>query len=129
MQVREIMTQPVHTIQPSATAEQAAELMAEFNIGTLPVCDGDHIIGMITDRDIIIRCVAQRQSPTDTIIRTIMTPNPAVAGPTDSVEAAVQLLGERGILRFRWWRIPTSSGSFRQTMSCAPSSGTDSRGG
>ncbi len=99
MQVREIMTQPVHTIQPSATAEQAAELMAEFNIGTLPVCDGDHIIGMITDRDIIIRCVAQRQSPTDTIIRTIMTPNPAVAGPTDSVEAAVQLLGERGILR------------------------------
>lgn len=99
MQVREIMTQPAHTIQGSGTAEQAAELMAEFNIGTLPVCDGDQIIGMITDRDIVIRCVAHHQSPADTTIRNIMTPNPAVARPTDSVEAAVELLGERGIMR------------------------------
>lgn len=99
MQVREIMTQPAYTIEASATAERAADLMAEFNIGSLPVCDGAHLIGMITDRDIVIRCVARRQSPADTIIRNIMTPNPAVAGPTDSVEAAVELLGERGILR------------------------------
>jgi CBS domain-containing protein len=99
MQVREIMTQPAHTIQASATAEQAAELMAEFNIGTLPVCDGDHIIGMITDRDILIRCVAQHEAPAGTIIRNIMTANPAVAKPTDSVEAAVELLGEREIMR------------------------------
>jgi CBS domain-containing protein len=99
MQVREIMSQPARTIQASATAERAAELMAEFNIGTLPVCDGDRIIGMITDRDIVIRCVAQHQSPAGTIIGNIMTPNPAVAGPTDSVEAAVELLGERGIMR------------------------------
>jgi CBS domain-containing protein len=66
MQVSEIMTRGVETIAPDASLQQAAVTMEALDVGSLPVCDGDRLVGAITDRDIVIRGVAAGLSPIDT---------------------------------------------------------------
>ena len=72
MQVREAMTTDVRTLDPDQTLQEAARLMAECDVGSLPIDEGGRLIGMVTDRDITIRAVAQGKSP-DTHVRDIMT--------------------------------------------------------
>ena len=81
MQVRDIMTQPVKTIESSATAHKAAQLMALHDIGALPVSDGGRIVGILTDRDIVLRCIAQGLDPETTDVQRIMTRDPVVEPP------------------------------------------------
>ena len=57
--VSQVMTRGVRTLSPSDTVLQAAKLMDELNVGVIPVCDGDKLLGMVTDRDIVVRGVAQ----------------------------------------------------------------------
>jgi CBS domain-containing protein len=57
--VSQVMTRGVRTLSPSDTVVQAAKLMDELNVGVIPVCDGDKLLGMVTDRDIVVRGVAQ----------------------------------------------------------------------
>lgn len=57
--VSQVMTRGVRTLLPTDTVEMAARLMDELNVGVIPVCDGDKLLGMVTDRDIVIRGVAQ----------------------------------------------------------------------
>ena len=63
MQVQEIMTQPVDTIDPSTTSREAARRMRDENIGALPVRENGELIGMVTDRDIVARAVAENWMP------------------------------------------------------------------
>ncbi|ANY84376.1 inosine-5-monophosphate dehydrogenase (plasmid) [Microvirga ossetica] len=72
MKVSEVMTQDVRLIEPTQTLRDAARMMAELDAGILPVREGDRLVGMITDRDIAIRAVAQGRGP-DTSIREAMT--------------------------------------------------------
>jgi len=72
MQVGEAMTDDVKTIGPDRTIRQAAQLMAQIDVGVLPVGENDRLVGMITDRDIAIRAVAEGKSP-DTPVRDIMS--------------------------------------------------------
>jgi len=72
MLVREKMTRDVHTCRPDTTLRDAACSMAERDIGAIPVSDGDRLVGMVTDRDIAIRGVAQGRGP-DTPVREVMT--------------------------------------------------------
>jgi CBS domain-containing protein len=81
MRVREIMTAPVKTIEFSATVHQAAELMALHDVGALPVCEQGRVVGILTDRDIVLRCVAQGLQPETTDVRRIMTRDPVVEAP------------------------------------------------
>ena len=59
----EIMTREVKVLAPSATVQEAAELMRQQDVGSLPVCDGKKLLGMITDRDITVRSTAKGQDP------------------------------------------------------------------
>jgi CBS domain-containing protein len=59
MQVRDVMTPNAKFIPPDATIVDAAKMMRDLDVGALPVCDGDRLCGMITDRDIVIRAVAE----------------------------------------------------------------------
>ena len=59
MQLKEIMTPGVEVIAPEATIQEAAEKMRHLDIGPLPVCDGDRLVGLLTDRDITVRAVAE----------------------------------------------------------------------
>jgi CBS domain-containing protein len=72
MRVAEVMTQDVRLIEPTQTIRDAARLMAEMDAGIMPVREGDRLVGMITDRDIAVRAVAQGRGP-DTPVREVMT--------------------------------------------------------
>ena len=72
MQVSEVMTRDVRLIEPGQSIQQAAQLMAEMDAGIMPVREGDRLVGMITDRDIAVRAVAEGKGP-DTSIREVMT--------------------------------------------------------
>lgn len=72
MQVREAMTQDVKVVKPDQTIRDAAQLMSECDIGAVPVRDGDRLVGMVTDRDIAVRAVAEGRGP-DTRIGDVMS--------------------------------------------------------
>ena len=72
MKVSEVMTRDVQLIEPTQTIRDAALLMAEMDAGIMPVREGDRLVGMITDRDIAVRAVAQGRGP-DTAVREVMT--------------------------------------------------------
>lgn len=72
MRVAEVMTRNVRLIEPNQTIRDAARLMAEMDAGIMPVREGDRLVGMITDRDIAVRAVAQGRGP-DTAVREVMT--------------------------------------------------------
>jgi CBS domain-containing protein len=72
MQVRDLMTRDVTTAHPEESVQWAAHAMAELDVGILPVGEHDRLVGMITDRDIALRCIAQGKGPS-TKVREIMT--------------------------------------------------------
>ena len=61
-------------IAPEATIQAAAEKMSNFDIGLLPVCEGERLVGIVTDRDITVRAVAEGRGPVTTQVREVMTP-------------------------------------------------------
>lgn len=73
MQLKQIMTRNVETIRPNATLEQAAGKMASLDVGMLPVCEGQRLLGTITDRDITVRATAQGLNPRKTQVQSAMT--------------------------------------------------------
>ena len=73
MQVQDLMTRDVAMINSDQTIEKAARLMAELDVGILPVGEGDRLVGMVTDRDIAVRGLAKGKDP-NTKVRDVMTP-------------------------------------------------------
>src|SRR5690349_12974930 len=73
MLAEDLMTRDVSVVAPDHTIQQAARLMMALDVGALPVGDNDRLVGMITDRDIAVRCVAQGKGP-ETKVREVMTP-------------------------------------------------------
>ncbi len=98
MQVKDIMSTEVATVGADETVEQAARLMEMFNVGSIPVCDYDHVIGIITDRDIALRSVAHGHNIRRQRVRDIMSTNPVVGTPDMDVHEAAGLMS-RGQIR------------------------------
>ena len=74
MQVKDLMNPSAVTVEPVASAALAARLISRHNVGALPVCGSDRRLrGMVTDRDIVLRCVAAEEDPAQTPVRDIMT--------------------------------------------------------
>lgn len=73
MQLKSIMTREVETIGPDSTIQQASEKMASLDLGMLPVCEGQKMLGAITDRDITVRATAKGADPAHTPVRSVMT--------------------------------------------------------
>ncbi len=71
--IGEIMTRDVMTISPQETIRRAAQMMDELNVGAIPVCNGAKLVGMITDRDIIVRAIAAGSAPETTSVGDIMS--------------------------------------------------------
>lgn len=99
MKISEIMSDPVRAVRADATVLHATEMMALHQVGALPVTEDGVLVGIVTDRDIVLRCVAQGLSPTHTEIGRIMTEHPASVGPDDSVEAVAWIFMSRRIRR------------------------------
>jgi CBS domain-containing protein len=74
MRIQDAMTREVRITHPGKTIREAARAMAEIDAGSLPVAENDRIVGMITDRDIAVRAVAEDKGP-NTLVRDVMSPN------------------------------------------------------
>jgi CBS domain-containing protein len=98
MQVCEIMTRKVETVAPDASLQQAAQTMEAIGIGSLPVCDGRRLVGMITDRDIVVRGVATGRSPVDMLVRDCMTDDISYAFEEEDAE---EVLARMRVLQVR----------------------------
>ncbi|MDD5200771.1 MAG: CBS domain-containing protein, partial [Terrimicrobiaceae bacterium] len=68
------MTEQVEVVAPEAPICEAARLMRSLDVGILPVCDGERLVGMLTDRDLVIRAMAEASDPRHTLVQEVMTP-------------------------------------------------------
>jgi len=99
MQLREVMTREVEVVRPESTLIEAARKMKELDVGPIPVCDDNQIIGMITDRDIATRAVAEGRDPKHTQVREIMTPDVVYCYEDEDVDEAARLMRQRQVRR------------------------------
>ena len=98
MKIRDAMTQEVRMVRPDQTIREAAQLMAQLDIGALPVQDNDRLVGMITDRDIAVRAVAEGKGA-DASVRDVMTNDIKYCFDDQTVEEVTQNMGEQRIRR------------------------------
>ena len=100
MKVRDIMTKPAIHISPRETVEVAARTLQKYNIGALPVCDAQgKLCGMITDRDLVTRCMAVGKSPAQTLVQEVMTNQVTAAQPDMETGVAAHLMGRLQVRR------------------------------
>jgi CBS domain-containing protein len=98
-QVQDVMTANPVTANRTDTVVQAARLMESGNIGSIPVVDGGTPIGIVTDRDIAIRVVAQAKDPAQTTVGEIATGQPYYAAPDQDLDEALELMAYRKVRR------------------------------
>jgi len=99
MKVQDIMTRNVAYINPSSTLAEAAQLMQKHNVGSIPVCDQQGIVGIVTDRDIVVRSIALGKNPHNTPISEIMTTQVKVADPSMDVNEASRIMSQYQVRR------------------------------
>lgn len=100
MKVKEIMTPKVIRIDPEESAAVAARTLTHYNIGVLPVCTSDgRLCGVLTDRDIVTRCLAAGRKAEETTVRSIMTGQVVSAAPDMDVGAAASLMARQQVRR------------------------------
>ncbi len=98
MKVREIMTKDVASLRSDDSIEHAAQLMKQYNVGCIPVCTQDKVIGVVTDRDIAVRSVASGQEDRQKVCD-IMSKDLVVGSPEMDVKDAARLMSDRQIRR------------------------------
>ena len=97
--IADIMSTNVQVIEPQDSLRRAAELMQELDVGALPVCDGDRLLGMLTDRDITVRGVAQGLDPDATAVSDIMTTEVEFATADQDTAEVMRVMGDKQIRR------------------------------
>jgi CBS domain-containing protein len=97
--IHDVMTRDVLSISPEDSVRRAAELMDELNVGAIPVCNGDKLVGMITDRDITVRSTAAGQAPESTRVGDVMSADVRTCYSHQSVDEVLGQMGEVQIRR------------------------------
>lgn len=97
--VAEVMSTDVQVVRPQETLRSAARLMQELDVGSLPVCDGDKLLGMLTDRDITVRGVAEGLKPDEGCVGDVMTDDVLYCTQEQSADEALRLMGEQQVRR------------------------------
>ena len=98
MKISDVMTKSVETVRPDQTARDAARFMLRAEAGSIPVCEGEKVIGMITDRDIAVRGVAEGRGP-DCAVRDLMSDGIICAREGDDVEDVARRMSEEQVRR------------------------------
>ncbi len=100
MTVRDIMTDPAIVIAEKASVREAAELMREHNIGSVPVVDsGENLVGIVTDRDIVVRNMARGLDPKSHSVNEIMTRDVSCVTPETEIDDAAQVMANDRVRR------------------------------
>ena len=97
--VADVMTRGVRTMAPSDTVVKAAQAMDELNVGVIPVCEGQKLLGMVTDRDIVVRGVAQEGDPKTLKLADVMSTNVRCAREHDDIDDVLSEMASTQIRR------------------------------
>lgn len=99
MQVRDLMTENVQMIASDKTLAEAGKLMETVDTGIILVCEGETVVGVLTDRDIVVRAVAEGDDPNRTRVGDVMTPDPVFCADEEDVKDAARMMEERQVRR------------------------------
>lgn len=99
MKVKDIMTKSVAYINPSSSVTEAAQLMQKHNVGSVPVCDQSGVIGIVTDRDIVVRNVAHGTDPHTTPVKNVMTSQITTVTPEMDINDVSDIMAKSQIRR------------------------------
>lgn len=99
MSLERFCRNPVVTIQPTQTVHDAAVRMGEYHVGAVVVVDDNRPVGIVTDRDIVLRTVVPGRDPRTTPIRDVMSPRPTVVQSDDKIDAAISSIRAAGVRR------------------------------
>ena len=100
MKVSDLMTKPAIHISPTESVEVAARTLTHYNIGVLPVCGNDgKVCGVVTDRDLVTRCMASGKTPGQTTVREVMTGQVLSVQPDMEAGVAAHLMGRQQVRR------------------------------
>src|SRR2546429_8641296 len=97
--IGEIMTRDVVRLQVDTTLDEAAKVMRDEDIGDVVVVDNDRLVGLVTDRDIVVRAVADGLLPGETTVGSVVTRDPVTVRPDDTATDAALLMRERAVRR------------------------------
>jgi CBS domain-containing protein len=97
--VADVMTRGVRSMTPNDTVVLAAQAMDELNVGVIPVCEGEKLVGMVTDRDIVVRGVAQQRDPQSTKLADVMSASVRTAHEDDDVDEVLSEMSRAQIRR------------------------------
>lgn len=98
-QVREVMTSNPTSCRSQDSVTDAAKAMAKEDVGPIPVVEGDRLVGLLTDRDIVVRVVAEGRDPQSTTVGEVASSDLATVSPDEDLDQALQLLAERRVRR------------------------------
>ena len=99
MRVADVMSREVELVSPEATVQEAATVMAEYDVGAVLIGAGDSIEGILTDRDIILRAIVNGRNPAELRVRDIMSTTLFMCRDDDSLEDAFRMMSERQVRR------------------------------
>ena len=99
MKISDLMTPQPQTVKPGDTLQFAARIMDDLNVGVLPVLEGDRLVGMLTDRDIVVRSTSAGQDPRTTAVQEAMTIEPLTLVSDASVDDALRIMADHQLRR------------------------------
>jgi CBS domain-containing protein len=99
MKIKEIMTDQVAYLNPEANLIEAAQLMQKHDVGVLPVCQGDNVLGIVTDRDIVVRNIAHGKDPKTTPVKNVMTSDVQMVSPEMNLNQAAEVMANHQVRR------------------------------
>jgi CBS domain-containing protein len=99
MKISELMTPNPQTVRPRDTLQAAAQAMDELNVGALPVCENGRLVGLLTDRDIVVRATSAGQDPCTTTVGSVMTTTPHSLHPDALLQDAIQVMQQLQVRR------------------------------
>lgn len=99
MKIRDIMTTDIQSAEPDDTLDEIAQMMRDQDTGAIPVVEDEELIGIVTDRDIVVRCIAEGDDPREVAADEIISSDLQTVKPDDDLETARQLMSQRQIRR------------------------------
>jgi len=97
--IKDVMTPNPATVEPSTPVVEAAKIMKQQDVGPVPVCENDRLVGVLTDRDIVLRVVAEGKDPQSTTVGDIASTNLVTVDPQQSLDEALRLMAKHQVRR------------------------------
>jgi len=97
--IRDVMTSNPTTVEPSTPVLEAAKVMKQQDVGPVPVTDGDRLVGVVTDRDIVLRVVADGKDPQSTTVGEIASSDLVTVDPQQNLDEALRLMAQHQVRR------------------------------